>query len=339
MELLHNFVINTGVTLVNQTPLQRVWQTAVVDLAFKHEFLMHTVLAISAMHLAYLRPSESSSLSVIAAHHQDQGLNGFRSELQRFGQYNCDALFASSILVIFYIPASSGTSINENMTSSSFLADTLFGAIIDWIRLVQGCQYVITQGRGWLEQGPIKYLVPREAWYQSTEPTIEKSRNEDRYLASLERLWAPDTPASKERYNDKEIETYKDALTKLRQAFARMSIAESSAETCCWCTQEEETSLDKRVPRIVAGVLWMMLISDEFFGLLEQRKPIALILLAHNAIILKRTSNEWWNKAPAIKNITAVSSALPAEYHPWIEWPQHEVGYFIQNTKDMSQPA
>lgn len=331
MELLHHFIMQTGISLVNNSALQRVWQTGVIDLAFKHRFLMHSVLSLAAMHLAHLRPAESASLSVLAANHQDLGLAGFRSELQRFSEDNCHALFASSILVIFHIPASSGTTINQDMVSSSFLRETLYVAIMDWIRLIRGCHHIIQRGRIWLDQGPVAVLVPREAWYQSTEPTDERSRNEDLYLASLERLWAPDTPSNLTRYEENEVEAYKDALIKLRQAFARMTIAESIVKDCCWCSVGDElpTNLDTRVPRIIAGVLWAMLISEEFFDLLEKRKPVALILLAHVAIVTKRTSDEWWNKAPAVKIVAAATSSLPPEYHAWVEWPQREVGYTL----------
>lgn len=292
---------------------------------------MHTVLSLSAMHLAYLQPNEGPRYSVLAANHQDIGLAGFRAELQKFGEDNCHALFASSILVIFYIPASAGSRINEEMVSASFLHDVLFVAIIDWLRLIRGCHFIIERGRPWLERGPTAVLLPRPSWYQNTEPADDRSRTEDRYLASLERLWAPDTPAQKAMYEEGELEAYKDALVKLRHAFARMSIAaESPKKDCVWCSNKSDEApevLDQRIPRIVAGVLWSMLISERFFELLENRKPIALILLAHNAIVVRRTSEEWWNKAPAMKTITAVSTTLPEEYHPWIEWPQRELGY------------
>ena len=329
MELLHNFVIRTGLTIVNNAAMQRVWQTGVIDLALEHKFLMHTLLSLSAMHLAHLRPSESAQLSVLAAHHQDLGLAGFRSELQNIDENNCHALFASSILVILYVPASSGTTINKDMISSSFLNDTFFSAIMDWIRLIRGCHHVILRGRTWLERGPTANLVPREAWHHSTEPADERSRNEDRYLASLERLWAPDTPANSITYDDSELEAYQAALTELRHSFGRMSVAETRNQNCSWCHADAGLPevLDHHIPRVVAGVLWSMMIPNKFFELMEQRKPVALVLLAHNAIILKRTSDEWWNKTPAMKIMAAVTASLSPDYAAWIEWPQREVGY------------
>lgn len=328
MELLHQFIMQTGHTLVNNSALQRVWQTRVIDLAIKHKFLMHTVLATSAMHLACIRPEESAELSVLAASHQEIGLTGFRSELQHFSEENCHALFASSILVVFYIPASYAKN-NQDMLSIESLTGSGFSAMIDWIRLIRGCHHIIERGRSWLERGPTAVLVPRKAWYLSTNTVDERSHEEDRYLAGLEKLWAPDTPNNVSRYDEEELEAYEDALIKLREAFARMAIAESTVKDCCWCSVGDEMpiNLDRRVPRIIAGVLWQMLISEAFFNLMEKRKPIALVLLAHTAIITKRTSEEWWNKSPAMMTIAAVAACLPPQYHPWIEWPQREVGY------------
>lgn len=332
MELLHHFIMQTAESLINIPELQRTWQTGVIELALKYKFLMHTVLSLSAMHLAYLRPDESENLSVLAANHQDQALAGFRLELQNFNESNCHALFAASVLVIFYIPASSGTRINRDMTSSSFLNETLFIAIIDWLRLIRGCHHIILRGRPWLEQGPVKALMPREAWYRGFEAIDERGRKEDYYLASLEQLWTPDTPAQVMTYEDDELEAYRDALVKLRQGFTRMNVAvesHSHEKECVWCSSGAETpgNLDNRPSRVGAGVCWPMVISDKFFDLLENRKPVALVLLAHAAILIRRSSDAWWNGAPSMKIMSAVTATLPQEYHVWIEWPQREVGY------------
>ena len=54
------------------------WRTTVVDLGFRHPFLMRGILAISALHLARLHVESSHQWLVVAASHQEQALPAHR---------------------------------------------------------------------------------------------------------------------------------------------------------------------------------------------------------------------------------------------------------------------
>ena len=41
-----------------------------------------------------------------------------------------------------------------------------------------------------------------------------------------------------------------------------------------------------RSSRICAAILWLMQVPEEFFHMIEQRKPVALVLMAHQAILI-----------------------------------------------------
>lgn len=319
MEALHHFTTITALTLGDQAYHQRVWQTVIPKLAFAHEFLMHGILAITALHMANLRPTEHNSLSVMAANHQDLGLQGFRSELDNIGPHNCDALFAFSILIIFYIPASAGTMINNDKISSSFLNEHLFGAILDWVRLIRGIQHVADRGREWLEHGPMEPLTVHSEWRREMEPSDERSITEDQYLASLDQLWVGTAKYSEQEREEAKL--YDRALKALRQAFARMSIAESTADLCAWCTNTKSVP---NIPRLIALFIWPLQMENEFFALLEQKQPIALVILAHYAVVLKRMHTLWWLKAAPVKMVTSIAALLPTKYYVWIDWPSRE---------------
>lgn len=320
MEILHHFTTVTAHTLGDQAYHQRLWQTVVPKLAFAHDFLMHGILAISAMHMANMRPAEQSSLSVIAANHQDIGLQEFRSELGSMSSQNCDALFAFSILVIFYIPASSESMISEDKTTSSFLNGNLFIAILDWIRLLRGIQGVADRGRQWLENGPMAPLMVHSSWRREVEPADERSKTEDQYLASLDQLWVGTAKYTEQEREEAKL--YDRALLDLRQAFARMSIARSTSDQCGWCT---DTTIGDHIPRLIACFIWYLNMPNEFFALIEQKRPIALILLAHHAIVFKRMDALWWLEAAPVKVVNSISAILPTKYYAWIDWPSREV--------------
>jgi len=58
LELLHNFTTNTYSTLAADSGVCDFWRLTVVQVGFQCDFIMLSVLALSALHLACHRPSE-----------------------------------------------------------------------------------------------------------------------------------------------------------------------------------------------------------------------------------------------------------------------------------------
>lgn len=332
MELLHHFVTHTAKTLADQPQHQHIWQTAVVKIAFEHKFLMHGILAVAGLHVSVTRQTEKDDLSILAANHQDLGLKGFRSALENFDSENCHALLAFSILVVCYIIASAGTRLNPNLSTGSFLNDVLLAAVVDWVRLLRGTDHIARRGRTWLEQGPLAPLLVDGLWCQATKPADEKARREDEHLASLQQLWQPGSPSSIQGISGEEADIYDEALHGLREAFGRMSQATLPTNDCTWCYQKPAESGRPHtcISPIIAGVFWFMQVPNEFFEMLEQHKPVALVLLAHQGVLIKRLGNLWWNRTPAFKVASSVYSTMPSEYCAWLEWPFREIGFVPQ---------
>ncbi|THV98052.1 hypothetical protein D6D27_01766 [Aureobasidium pullulans] len=329
MELLHHFVTHTAKTLADQTEHQHIWQTTVVQIAFKHKFLMHGILAVAGLHVSVTRLSEEDDLSILAANHQDLGLQGFRSALENFNSENCQAVFAFSILVVCYIIASSGTRINPNLTTESFFNEVLLVAVVDWIRLFRGSDQIARRGRIWLEQGPLAPLLVDGPFCQIIKPVDEEAIKEHEYLANLQQLWYPGSPSSIQGIGGEEAVIYDEALHYLREAYGRMSRATAPANNCTWCYKKSADTDEPHtcISPIIAGLYWFMQVPTEFFEMLEQHKTVALILLLHQAVLIKRIGNLWWNRTPAVKVASSVSSTMSSEYHAWLEWPLQQIGY------------
>ncbi|KAH0361376.1 hypothetical protein KCU65_g8782, partial [Aureobasidium melanogenum] len=329
MELLHHFVTHTAKTLADQTEHQNIWQTAVVKVAFKQKFLMHGILAVAGLHVSVTRQSEEDDLSVLAANHQDLALQGFRSALANFNSENCEALFASSILVVCYIIASSGTRFNPNLTTESIFNEVLLNAVVDWIRLFRGTDHIARRGKMWLEESPLAPLLIEAPFFQITEPVDEKSAKEDAYLVSLQHLWHPGSPSTIEGISSEEAALYDEALHYLREAYGRMSRATAPQNTCTWCYKKsaDTENAHQCISPIVAGLYWFVQVPAEFFEMVEQHKTVALVLLVHQAVLIKRIGNIWWNRTPAIKVASSIYQTVPPEYHAWLEWPNQEIEY------------
>ncbi|RHZ43560.1 uncharacterized protein CDV56_101857 [Aspergillus thermomutatus] len=117
-ELMHHFTLHTSKSLARRQPMQEVWQVAVPTLAYASEFLMHGILALSALHLAHLKPENYSRYMTNSRFHISLGLRSFRRILPSPTTDNCCALFAFSSLIMVYIYASPAESAEFDMVDT-----------------------------------------------------------------------------------------------------------------------------------------------------------------------------------------------------------------------------
>lgn len=100
LELLHHFSTSTYISLARRVTHYPMWQVSIPTMAFQNPFLMHSVFAISALHLAYLHPERQKELALSASKHQHIALQSFRVILQdSITKESCHAVFACSILL------------------------------------------------------------------------------------------------------------------------------------------------------------------------------------------------------------------------------------------------
>lgn len=92
----------TAKTLATNRKSEEIFSTTFVEQAFTHPYLLHAVLAVSALHLHYLE-SEGSSQKLeywrLAERHHDAGLNLFQAMVRDIDTSNFKAvlLFAGAI--------------------------------------------------------------------------------------------------------------------------------------------------------------------------------------------------------------------------------------------------
>ena len=68
-----------------------------LSIAASHPFVMHSILAFSASHLAWI--SQSSETRNLAFHHAGIALKGLHENIANFTKVNSDAVLASSLLL------------------------------------------------------------------------------------------------------------------------------------------------------------------------------------------------------------------------------------------------
>lgn len=79
--------------------LRLFWKETVPMMAMDHPYLMHGLLATSAMHLVYLRPDEAQKCLCLCDQHQVIAIAQFRKQLGGVNSHNAAAVFALAALL------------------------------------------------------------------------------------------------------------------------------------------------------------------------------------------------------------------------------------------------
>ena len=76
---------------------------------------------------------------------------------------------------------------------------------------------------------------------------------------------------------------------------------------------------------------WLYRASDEYIRCLQEKQPIALIIFALFAVLLRETDNQWFMEGWVHHIIGGVRQFVPDELQQWLKWPIEQTNF---NTKD-----
>jgi hypothetical protein len=145
LELMHHYTAHAYLTLPGVELAKQVWGYAVPQEAFSHSFLMHSVLAFSAYHLAFINPARGTHYRVLASTHQTAAINRLNQVLPDVNSDNCSSLFAGASLITLNTFADAGTYTLE--------------ALIEIFGLLRGLNFILSSTEPMIQQGPFAVLL------------------------------------------------------------------------------------------------------------------------------------------------------------------------------------
>ncbi|KAK4185232.1 putative transcription factor [Podospora australis] len=304
LELLHNFTLNTYATLAGDPTVLSFWQGPVVQLGLKCDYIMRTVLAISALHLAYSADSEERRDSYTAQGillHQKASRSAvkFMNSLSST-EMDKDAtasLFLFSLLTIYFALASPRTRSHAD-GKLFFINETSFP---DWTFLVTGGKS-LSKVLG--ERGHDTILAPflaygGDIWRQYRSKMEEKDSGEPPLAELRARI-------NSTVRDEGLLQTYSHALDELELALVAMK--------------------PPAKPDVLAVMLWLWEVSDSLVPLLKVPEQEAVAIFAHFCILLKHHESTWWLQGWGDHLVRRAHAVLDEEHRGWIEWPVREVG-------------
>jgi hypothetical protein len=307
LALLHHWSLVTSVSIVNTPQLDHFWQTVLPQVGFRHQYVMHNVLSLAALHIAYLDPSRRQSSLLKAAEHHVKALDGFREDIARICAANADALFASAVLTSFYAFLTIGKLYDDGSATGDVngIARTSRVLGTDWIPLARGIQTVLYPIYDHVRVGPLKDLLGVKNWEE-----LDIEANSDSYdgqIIKLRDIWKQGENA----------EVYNQTLDHLRRC--RMWMAQFEVS-------QTDNGQDWGYNRSWSGpFVWLLGAPQKYFELLQQRQPPALLIFAWFGASLQCLNKHWWMEGCGRSIVDVIDECLGPYWVPWTEWPKHIV--------------
>lgn len=306
MALLHHWTVSTSLDIYKNSGLSVCWQVLIPQIAFKHPFVMHALLGLAALHVAYLNRQDKMRHMTDAAHHHTQGLQGFHEAVRFMSSDKADALFAWStlnLLYVFGISGRLGDDLGEESGRSS-RRDRILG--VEWIPMVRGVEAVLGPTYATVRLGPLSQLLLLGNW-DELDPDKEPNP-EDQHFCQTRGSWKSSSDA----------QTYEKTLWTLRRC--RMFMAQ-------FATMNDKTLKEAGLNRFWAGpFLFVPFAPEEYFILLRQRQPPALILYAFFGALLHTLNSSWFLEGWGHDIVELIDDLLGSYWKPWIAWPLEVVG-------------
>jgi hypothetical protein len=291
--LLHHYTISTSFTLAVVPGLQTFMRVNLPQLAFSNKFLLHGVLAVAALHLSRFKRDalEVNCYITKALHHHGIALRKATLLMEELDIQSGPALYLFSVLC-------SSFTLGLGPKSGDFLLFRKNG-ISDWLVQVRGMRSLLE-------------TRPEILHHDALSPLFEISiRNMAHTNSGIDHL--PKLRQQILRVNPApaELRTY---LTALDQLSERFDVVASSSRRA-----------SQIFPQQV--LVWLYLLEDYFVRLLQEEKPIALVILSHFCILLNSLGSWWWIRGWMEHLLSAVYESLNQEFRIWMQRPIEETGW------------
>ena len=102
LELMHNFTTYTYTTVASEPAVRQLFKTTLIHMGSDCEYIMRSILAVSALHLARYRPKKRDLyISRATQHHHaaSAAAIGLMADLKK---EDCEYLHVFSMLTVYY---------------------------------------------------------------------------------------------------------------------------------------------------------------------------------------------------------------------------------------------
>jgi len=278
---MHHYTAITSKTFSDSKAEEFAWQVDVPSIAYDAGYLMDAILAVSALHLRALNPTDQSV--VRASHGYMASALAQYSLLLKDGvsELNAEALFSTAALIAF-----------QSTASRQFEAfDGEYLLPLSWFHSFQGIKTLVMASWHWLRNSNKVYPII------SGQPALRLDSDPERTS-----FFAPLLDGIEQQLALEPETTRSDT----EQAY------EHSVAFLNWAHQKPDRG---RILGFAATV------SRRFVEMFGQQDPRTLVIVSCFFAMTKLVDDVWWLQGAAAREVMGIYSLLPEEWREKMEWP------------------
>lgn len=263
---MHHFTAVTWRTLPQADEIGDIWQLELPRLAMGHDFLMHQLLAVAAVHMAYLL-QQMGSLEAgswyrrRAAQHQNSAVRDLGPTLEAIDDASLPAVFlAMSLLSVSVFPTTSSSARPNDGPDVTQLLDVIVA--------LRGMHSVLAQHHAELEASPILGRMLQLGQYETDSQLLDELTDE---LTIMLRLLSMGDGAANSTRDTYLRDAAEDFIHWIRHA----------------CESVEE-------PEVRLAMTWPARLTDGFLDLVARRDAGALKVVRCYCRILEAMGPTCW---------------------------------------------
>ena len=297
LQLLHHFIVVVSKTFpAYESPnLEDIWTTSAISFSFEHSFLLNAIFAISALHAAVEGLSDTRSPpptripDYSKAHriYLNQAVQEQRQALSALNTTNADAVGLTSILL--------------STVSAKLIPEcrpSIYTPPVQWLSMANAIATVVQATAPLLREDSLMRILPRLKFPDFTDRAAIYNPE---FLISFQPIL--DFDAASEDKDEERQEVYKKALTYIGGIERAIMKGDPTSQVC-----RRIMSFGPMMPR-------------NFPFLLDQRRPRALLIVAHLMSMAKHVEQYWWFRGAAEREVYGIQSILPQEWQWAMNWP------------------
>ena len=291
LELMHHYSTVVCFTLSKNWQVQQIWQNQVPKDALIYPFLMHCVIAASALHLADAVPTRRDTYSTIAIRHHGIALSAYKPMLHNITTANCGPLCTAAKLLTVFVAA---YSLLPGAVGVSISIEGILGVA----ELVKGRRSILEAIDDWAGEGDRFRQVTRSVlkdW--DHDPALPRELSEA--IGTIKTI----------------VMTQVEIVDVKSVYLSTLDVLVKTFQACY---------LNPDHPELV--LMFLVEIDRKFLDLLRSKEQLAFIILAHYGIILHLVKENWWAKNWGSLVVKEIYDSLDAPSRSLVQIPIEQVG-------------
>ncbi|KAB8206677.1 hypothetical protein BDV34DRAFT_80820 [Aspergillus parasiticus] len=289
LELLHHYTTSTAYTFSLHPLLQAFWRVEVPRIGFTAPYTLRATLAVSALHLAFLRPEKMQLYITQANTHHEAALKLATPEMAKISPDNSAPLFLLSALSSFISCA------KPLKLGNFFLLEN--NNIADWLLLIRGTGTILDFADESLKSGPLASMFSVRAQHRNFRTSRRHHALEELHQLILTQV-----------QDQHMLHMYIGTLDEMNRSFAMC--------------------LEHNLRLETADVfVWLMRVPYDFLILLRNYEPLALVILGYFCVLLHQLEWMWCMKGWSTHLLSQIYDQLGPTHRVWIRWPVEQIGF------------